>query len=223
MHFASKVSLAALAIAVMPVSGAVAQTSVPAPATPAARVAAATDDSRISLAGTVVSTKPDSFLLDIGRHNVTVEMDDWDWFKEGKALKRGDRVVVSGRVDDDLWETKKIEASSVYVQNLGVTFYASGADEEDLASALVLVNPVTSASGTVTSVEGQEFTIGSANGPVRVDMTKLSVRPVLKVGDRVNAWGDLDVDAREKLELMAAGVAVLSRDTSKTSTANTNG
>ena len=82
---------------------------------------------------------------------------------------------------------------------------------------MALMNPVTSASGIVTAVEGQEFTIGGTTGPVKVDMTKLSVRPALKVGQRVCAWGDLDVDPREKIELMANGVAVLAQDATKQS------
>ncbi len=58
-------------------------------------------------------------------------MDDWDWYAEGYKLLNGEKVRVHGLIDDDLFETTKIEASSVYVQNLGTYFYASSADEED--------------------------------------------------------------------------------------------
>lgn len=176
---------------------------------------AAANGSLLNLAGKVVSTTPTSFQLDVGDDMVTVEMDDWDWFKEGRQLKAGDDVVVTGRVDQDLWERKKMEANSVFVRNLGVTFYANGADEEDLAAALIGTRPVTSTLGAVTSVEGAEFTVGSPRGPVRVDLSQLRVRPVLKVGDTVQAWGPIDIDTNEKLELMAQGVVVLSRDKSK--------
>ena len=215
MHLACKLSLYALVLAGTPAMAA--EQAMPAPGTPKARFVASADNTRITLAGTVVSASPDAFILDIGRDDLTVEMDDWDWFKEGRVLKKGDIVVVTGRIDQDLWESKKIEASSVYVKNLGTTFYASGADEEDFPSAMALMNPVTSASGIVTAVEGQEFTIGGTTGPVKVDMTKLSVRPALKVGQRVYAWGNLDVDPREKIELMANGVAVLAQDATKQS------
>lgn len=204
----------AIFVACAPAQATAAQAAAAPQAAPAPAIAA-DDRSRVSLAGRVVSSSANAFQLDIGEDVVTVEMDDWDWFKEGKALKPGDDVVVSGRVDKDLWEQKKVEASSVFVANLGVTFYANGADEEDLAAALVQIDPVTATSGTVTAVEGTEFTIGSATGPVRVDLSQLTIRPMLKVGDRVHAWGDLDVDAREKLELMADGVVVLTKDQTK--------
>lgn len=186
----------------------------------ATRLAAATDRSWINLSGTVVSTLPNSFVLDYGPDTVTVEMDDWDWYREGKALVPGDPVVVTGRVDRDLWENKKIEASSVYAKNLNTYFYASGADEEDLAESTVYVAAAPAfadSTGYVTAIEGQEFTLGSAAGAIRVDMSQLSgTKPQLKVGDRVYAWGDLDIDPREQSELMAKGVVLLTKDRTKT-------
>lgn len=189
--------------------------SAPAPSRQEATFAIAGNGSLLNLAGKVASTTPNSFQLNTGTDVVTVEMDDWDWFREGRALQPGDEVVVTGRVDQDVWEKKKIEATSVFVRNLGVSFYANGADEEDLAAALVSLNPVTSTLGTVTAVEGPELTVGAAQGPVRVDLSGLKVRPVLKVGDIVHAWGSIDVDPTEKVELMAQGVAVLSQDKTK--------
>lgn len=181
----------------------------------AATFAIAGDRSLLKLSGTVTSAGANAFQLDTGGEMVTVEMDDWDWFHEGKQLKAGDKVVVTGRVDQDAWEKKKLEASSVYVRHLGVTFRANGADEEDLAAALMLVDTTSSALGKVKAVEGSEFTIGGENGPVRVDMSKLSVRPVVKAGDTVHAWGQFDSDPNERLELMAEGVAVLTNDKQK--------
>jgi uncharacterized protein YdeI (BOF family) len=104
---------------------------------PATRLAAATDGNWINLSGTVLSTAPSTFALDYGPGNITVEMDDWDWYQEGKALVPGDQVVVTGKVDDDLYQSKRIEASSVYAKNLNTYFYASGADEENLAESTV--------------------------------------------------------------------------------------
>lgn len=180
-----------------------------------ASVTTAPNGTRVNLSGKIVSTSPDSFQLDIGKDVIRVEMDDWDWFKEGNSLKVGDEVFVSGNVDKDLWEQLKIEARSVFVRNLGITFYASGADDEDLIAPYIRVNPVSSTMGVVTAVEGPELTVGSAAGPVRVDMSQLKIRPALKVGDRVHAWGDIDVDRRERVELMADGVVVLTVDRTK--------
>lgn len=186
------------------------------------RLAAAVDQSWINLSGTVVSTTPDSFVLDYGKANVTVEMDDWDWYHEGRALAPGDKVVVSGRVDKDLWETNRIEASSVFVKNLNTYFFASGADEEELATSTVYVapsDPSTDSTGYVTAVEGQEFTVGTGMMAIRVDMSGMPAknRPAVKVGDRVYAWGDLDLDRQERAEIMAKGIVVLAKDKTKVS------
>lgn len=178
--------------------------------------AAASDSSILTLNGEVVSTTPQSFQLDIGNEAIMVEMDDWDWYGEGRALKPGDRVSVTGRVDQDLWETKKIEAESVFVKNLATRFYADGADEEDLATALTQVDaPATSALGMVSSIEGLEYTVGSASGPIRVDASKINPRPQIDVGDRIYAWGSLDLDPQERAELMASGIVVLTADKTK--------
>ncbi|MDZ7782331.1 MAG: hypothetical protein U5K56_05075 [Halioglobus sp.] len=69
--------------------------------------------------------------LDYGQGNITVEMDDSDRDADGYKLIEGDRITVSGVVDDDFYESTKIEAASVYVEELGTHFYASSIDEED--------------------------------------------------------------------------------------------
>lgn len=171
--------------------------------------------SLLTLTGRVVASEPGWFRLNIGSEIITVEMDDWDWYKEGRALAAGDQVSVTGRVDKDLYEQKKLEASSVYVPRLGLNLYASGADEEELAPVSIQGDPGVTARGYVTAIEGTEFTIGSITGPVRVETSKLANRPPIKVGDRVYAWGDLDLDLREKAELMARGVVIVAVDITK--------
>ena len=88
------------------------------------------DETWISMKGTVESVKPDSFILDYGMGSIIVEMDDWDWYAEGSALKKGDKVTVYGDVDDDIFEVTSIEANSVYVEGLNSFFFASANDEE---------------------------------------------------------------------------------------------
>ena len=189
------------------------------PSPTAAALADARDGSLLTLGGRVVSTGPDWFRLKSGDEELTVEMDDWDWYQEGRALKVGDEVTVTGRVDKGLWEQSKVEASSVFVHNLGVSFLANGADEEERTAALMQVGTATtSALGHVSAVEGQEFTVGSMNGPVRVDMSQLKTKPKLKVGDRIYTWGDLDVDVTEGVEMMAQGLTLLSADRTKEDT-----
>lgn len=194
--------------------------------TDAARVANSKDGNWITLSGEIVSTATDSFLLDYGRGNVTVEMDDWDWYKEGQLLKSGHRVVVLGRVDKQLLVNKTIEASSVFVQNLNTYFYASGSDEERVGAKPPLAPSslfTADYTGVISALEGREFTMATAGGPIRVDTSSLRENPLdqegfqrLKSGDRVYVWGDLDLEKAEGTELNAKGVISLSRDKSKT-------
>lgn len=191
----------------------------------AARIAATRDDGWITLSGRVVGKGADRFVLDYGPGRVTVEMDDWDWFKEGRQLLAGDQVTVTGKIDQDFLEQKKIEASSVYVKSLGAVFYANPQDEEDVAGTTVYVPSSpgwTVATGMVSGVEGREFNIGPAGAEVRVDTAKMADNPLdkegklqIKPGDRVQVWGRLDIDANERNEIAAEGVATLTPDRTK--------
>jgi len=81
------------------------------------------DGSWITVTGEVDAVAADSFTLDYGEGAVTVEMDDGDRDADGYKLIRGDEVTVTGRIDRDFFETTSIEASSVYVKNIGTTFF----------------------------------------------------------------------------------------------------
>ncbi len=193
--------------------------------TDAARLASARDGNWITLSGRIVGKGADRFILDYGPGRVTVEMDDWDWFKEGRQLLAGDEVTVTGRIDRDFFEQKKIEASSVYVKSLGTVFYANPQDEEDIVGTTVYVPSIpgwTVATGTVSGIEGREFSVGAVGAEVRVDTAKMADNPLdsegkfqVKAGDRVQVWGRLDIDPKERNEIMAEGVAVLTPDRTK--------
>lgn len=182
------------------------------------------DGSWITLSGKVTSTTADTFMLDYGEGLVTVEMDDWDWFEESGEVLPGDEVTVYGEVDDDTFETAKIEASSVYVDSLGTYFYASGADEEsvtdlDVAPTIDIGQLVLT--GTVTSVDGTEFTIDSGDQKMKVDTALMAYNPTddegyqqIEKGDQVTVTGDVDVDTFDAAELMADTVVTLDDDSS---------
>ena len=199
--------------------GAPADTEQGTPSDAEERLVEASNKSWINLEGRVAATAPKSFLLDYGDGTVTVQMDDWDWFQEGRHLMPGDRVAVTGRVDRDLLERATLEARAVYVENLGTYFYASGRDEEDPAeSTIFMVAPAgaVDATGFVTAIEGREFTMGTGSGSMRVDTSGMPDNPLdgegdpkVRITDRVYVWGRLDVDAREPNELMADGLVVL--------------
>ena len=57
------------------------------------RLANALNGSWITISGHVAGKGADRFQLDYGTGRVTVEMDDWDWFKEGDMLLAGDNEL----------------------------------------------------------------------------------------------------------------------------------
>ena len=163
--------------------------------------AAKPDDTWVSLNGTISTATDDSFVLDYGEGSIIVEMDDWDWYQEGKNLIAGDEVTVYGQVDDDLYELATIEASSVYVKNLNTYYYASSDDEEGL-DYYSMTTPTLMAwmdiTGTVTGVDGRRFTLDAENRELTVDTSTMTYNPMddegyqqVQEGDRVKVAGKM--------------------------------
>ena len=179
------------------------------------------DDTWISISGTVQEVFPDAFTLDYGDGLVTVEMDDGDRDADGYKLLEGDKVTVSGLIDDDFFEATTIEAASVYVESIGTYFYASAMDEED--TFVTVTTPVvvgfTTVQGTVTSVEplDDEFIVNTGLRAIQVETEEMPYDPLddegyqrIEVGDRVSVTGTMDADLFEGRELVADSVVVLS-------------
>ena len=177
------------------------------------------DNTWISISGTISSVAPDAFVLDYGESTITVEMDDGDRDADAYKLLEGDKVTVNGMVDDDLFETTTIEASSVYVQKLDTYFYASAVDEEDRWVAVVdpVVVARTILQGTVTGVDDEEFTLASGGRMITVEVDEMSYNPLddtgyqrIEVGDRVSVTGEMDYDFLEGREFVADSIVTLS-------------
>jgi uncharacterized protein YdeI (BOF family) len=159
------------------------------------------DDTWISLSGKVTEVSPHSFELDYGDGLVTVEMDDWDMDNDAYKVIEDDKVTVNGVVDDDLFETTSIEASSVYVENIGTYFYANPADEEDMSVTVTtpIVASRTVVQGTVMGIEGRELTLSTGRSVFTVDTDELGYNPVddagyqkIETGDRISVYGYID-------------------------------
>ncbi|MGD2046545.1 MAG: hypothetical protein PVJ80_08315 [Gemmatimonadota bacterium] len=182
------------------------------------------DDSWINIEGTVDRVWRDAFTLDYGDGTVTVEMDDGDRDADAYILRKGDKVSVSGRVDDDLFEITTIEAGRVYVENLGTNFYSSAADEEDW---LVSINPPlelsrTEIRGTVIGVDETDdsFTLRVGARDVTIETDELSYDPLddegyqqIEAGDYVAVGTHLEQNFFEGHEIMADHVTVLYDET----------
>ena len=179
------------------------------------------NNSWISISGTVDSVSADAFVLDYGQGIVTVEMDDGDRDADGYKLVKGDKVSVSGFVDDDLFETTTIEASSVYVENLGTWFFASGLDEEDRDTFITVTTPLvmseTVLQGTVTDVGDEEFTVDTGLREITVEIDGLPYNPLddegyqkIEKGDFVSVTGDMTSGFFEDHILEADLVTIIS-------------
>lgn len=191
-------------------------------ATPAAaQTPMSTDNGEwLSLSGTVESVAGENFVLDYGRNSITVEMDDYDWFNEN-ALIVGDKVTVTGRMDDDFLAKRRIEAASVYVDSIHTRFYANAADEEDFrpAAGAFFTTSGMGVTGMVKAISGDEMTVDAGLFDYKVDTGELSYDPFdrrglqhIAVGDRVSVSGQFDdsdffdspeIDASSVIELSA--------------------
>lgn len=177
------------------------------------------DDTWIRLDGTVVSVTPDAFTLDYGQGNVVVEMDDGDRDADAYKLVAGDRVTVSGFIDDDFYETTTIEAASVHVEGIGTTFYASSFDEEGILTDIdpVVISAAT-LQGRVASVdpEAMTFTLDKGTAELTVHVDEMPYNPLddegyqqLAVGDIVSVSGQVDVELFEGRVFAADTVTTL--------------
>ncbi len=180
------------------------------------------EGSVITIDGTVDSVSPDSFVLDYGKDVVTVEFDDGDRDSDAYKFVNGDRVSVTGLIDDDFYEMTTIEASSVYVENINTSFYASAVDEED---RVVWVNtPLVISSytvhGTVSDTDDDSFTLDTGMRELTVDTEDMLYDPLddvgyqkIEEGDIVSVsgyldgglFGDQEVDARFITTLFDSG------------------
>jgi uncharacterized protein YdeI (BOF family) len=183
-----------------------------------------TNGEYITLSGKVSDVKADSFSLNVAGKKVFVEMDDYGWAADGYKLVNGDQVVVTGKVDKDLLENKKVEAGSVYVKNLDTTFYASSADEEDgpiIMTTYTMVPTLPEGAsvdvqGKITDVKGRELTVDTGFRKVKVDTKDMIYNPLdnsgytkLSVGDRVRVSGRVDNDYFDTKEVSAKSVTEL--------------
>lgn len=164
------------------------------------------DESFITVSGEIESVSPDTFTLNYGEGTIIVEMDDGDRDADAYKLISGDEVTVTGRIDDDFYETTTIEASSVYVENLDTYFFASSMDEESypVAWSLPLEDSMTSIYGQVTSVGGDDFTMDTDSGEVTIEVDEMVRNPLddigylqIEQGDVLSVSGHIDIDLFE--------------------------
>lgn len=202
----------------MSIAGAAAAIALP--ATVSAQVQDKPDGSWVSLSGQVASHTPNSFELDYGEGTVTVETDDWDSIGDAWAISEGDSVTVYGRVDDGLYQNRRIEAGSVYIEDLDTMVTAPSAADEEEALPVVTYTYLSvpadydyQVAGTVTSISGREFTIDTGDRKMSVDTMQMAYNPLddagvvqIGEGDFVSVSGDLDLNVFDENEISAEAI-----------------
>lgn len=201
------------------------------------------DEYPVVLSGTVAEIGDDEFTLQYdGTNYITVEMDDWDMFwetEETELLTVGDEVVVTGQIDDDLFEGREIAANSVYLVT-DSTFYTrddqaaypsylyGSANNQDLASQLAMQEPAAggkaaqtmtdtpkswvSAVGTISSIEGSEVIVDAGEFDLTVNMGDLENSPQnLTSGDQIFVSGLMDQDFLSNQEISANRLVKISQ------------
>lgn len=172
-------------------------------AAPAAAQSPATaeDGEWLSLSGTVLTVSGDDFVLDYGKSDITVEMDDFD-FDDENIVTVGDEVTVTGRMDVQFFQTRRLEARSVYVESLHTRFFVNPADEEDYlpeADGAIVPDAVVALRGNVKSIQGDRMVLDTKVQDYVVDAGSLNYDPFdvggiqyVEVGDRVSVTGRFD-------------------------------
>ncbi len=148
-------------------------------------------------------------------------MDEFETYGDAYGVAEGDRVVVFGQIDDDLYERRTIEAGSVFVESLNTQFYASAADEAKIGFMTItvpIVTNMTTIKGTVVDIDEtvEEFTVETANREIVVDADKLPYDPFddegfhqLYLGNRVSVTGTMGADFFEGERLQAKSIVSL--------------
>ena len=194
------------------------------------------DQSWITVSGTAVETSDHGFTLDYGEGLIVVEVDDWDWFPEGQDIVRGHQVTVHGRIDDDMYEARSIEAGKVFIKDYKSMFVspsyvssylevisANPSDEELSAEvyAKSQFNPVTDGTkvtitGKIAGVDKRSFTISTGANKLEVDTRQLGYNPLddkgyqrIDKGDTVTVVGTLDIDFFDDKKLVADDITKL--------------
>jgi len=159
------------------------------------------DNSWISISGSVKDVATNSFNLDFGDGVIMVEMDDGDRDAKGYQLLPGDKVTVTGKIDDDFFEKASIKASSVYLEKLGTYFFAAKADKGSLyvIEKIPVIVADTVVQGVVTEVEDHEFKLDTAVRTLTVDVGKMPYNPLddegylkIRPGNVVRVTGRID-------------------------------
>lgn len=189
--------------------------------------------SQVSVTGKVAAVADNQFTLDYGKDLITVEMDNWDFFRNDSRIKPGETVAVRGMIDSDLYAKRSIDASSVYVYDRATYYYPNNASPSDLGYMTYNAAPPAppaegtwyGLSGMVKGVTGTEILLDTGVRDVTVETAHLGYNPFdnegfqkIIAGDNIYVTGILDHNFFDGSEIEAKSITTLARDRGKTTT-----
>lgn len=181
----------------------------------------AEDDSYVTLSGTVggVSDK-DEFTLNYGGGTIKVDTNDaWpnlfnrDANNATRYIREGDRVVVTGKVDDNWFTQRELDAYSLRHQR-GSEVFNYEAERRSAAAPAIKDDMLddkgsVTITGTVSKVEDNGRYLVRYPGKmtaIRVDASALKEAGPFNVGDRVTVTGPLTDTLFTRKEIKADGI-----------------
>jgi uncharacterized protein YdeI (BOF family) len=191
------------------------------PAAPAPVASPVTSD-WVVVSGIVQSVGSQSFVLDTGKSQIPVDMDGY----ASLAIRPGERVTVTGRMEMPLDGPHVLNAASVDVPERNQRFYANPSDDgggafaysvaprAPLAPAAAPAAPLTLTGTVVEASAPDAFILATTSGTYAVDGRNLAptfpARRLL-IGDRVSVSGSLDTsNLFDRRQIDAQSITLLS-------------
>ena len=197
------------------------------------------DNAQIVAAGTISNLSDDEFVLTVNGQTINVDYAEWDLLNFTDLenyLQNGEKVVITGDVDDNWFAEDEIEADTIYF-TANNTYYSNNGDypnynlyyyDSDFASdnnsqasnsnqsSDTSTNEGneydnTSMRGTVTSLMDEKFVMKTDSGNVTVNMKPLSPnreesRVHVEQGDDVLVYGRMNNNSSESNMIKADAV-----------------
>jgi uncharacterized protein YdeI (BOF family) len=167
----------------------------------------------VSVNGRIQDLYNDSFILDYGGGDVTVDMQGG--YRDAFPLEIGENVTVSGRIDDGFFDRRSIEAESVHSERLAKRYMVDDSEMDEAffeqpEERLAMDDEWLTVTGTIVSVDGDEMTLDVGTQTISVDLDRLDHELAVKSGDRVSVYGEMDdADFWEGREIVAQTVTPL--------------
>lgn len=180
----------------------------------------------VTISGTVADILDgDRFMLDYGNGKIQVDTNDAirNWFKSNASfgIKKGDKVTVTGKLDNNWFTKKEIDAYSI---THDTDNYTLGFNPNTATSTNMLPYPDTARhsmfhrdrigiTGIVGDVKSKDrFILEYDGGAIEVEMDGFKLAPgdQLKVGDRITVYGKIADNFFEKHELEADSIEKVS-------------